>query len=74
MISIVFMSMFYGCNTKKVIITMKPTGSVASIELNPFPGIALRGETCGAVIGCLMALGLEFGREDLSDRRGEWKH
>jgi C_GCAxxG_C_C family probable redox protein len=38
--------------------------------LTPFPGIALRGETCGAVIGCLMALGLEFGREDLSDRRG----
>lgn len=38
--------------------------------LTPFPGIALRGETCGAVIGCLMALGLEFGREDLSDWRG----
>ena len=38
--------------------------------LTPFPGIALRGETCGAVIGCLMALGLEFGRDDLSDWRG----
>jgi len=38
--------------------------------LTPFPGIALRGETCGAVIGCLMALGLEFGRDDLSDGRG----
>ena len=38
--------------------------------LTPFPGIALRGETCGAVIGCLMVLGLEFGRDDLSDWRG----
>jgi C_GCAxxG_C_C family probable redox protein len=38
--------------------------------LTPFPGIALRGETCGAVIGCLMALGLVFGRDDLGDFRG----
>jgi C_GCAxxG_C_C family probable redox protein len=27
------------------------------------PGIALRGETCGAVIGSIMALGLAFGRK-----------
>jgi C_GCAxxG_C_C family probable redox protein len=38
--------------------------------LTPFPGIALRGETCGAVIGSLMALGLVFGRDDLTDWRG----
>jgi C_GCAxxG_C_C family probable redox protein len=38
--------------------------------LTPFPGIALRGETCGAVIGSLMALGLVYGREDLTDWRG----
>jgi C_GCAxxG_C_C family probable redox protein len=38
--------------------------------LTPFPGIALRGETCGAVVGCLMALGLVLGRDDLSDWRG----
>jgi C_GCAxxG_C_C family probable redox protein len=31
--------------------------------LTPFPGIALRGETCGAVIGSLMALGLVYGRD-----------
>ena len=31
--------------------------------LTPFPGIALRGETCGAVIGSLMALGLIYGRD-----------
>ncbi len=30
--------------------------------LTPFPGIALRGETCGAVVGSLMALGLIYGR------------
>jgi C_GCAxxG_C_C family probable redox protein len=38
--------------------------------LTPFPGIALRGETCGAVIGSLMAIGIEYGRDDLSDYRG----
>lgn len=35
--------------------------------LTPFPGIALRGETCGAVTGSLMALGLVYGRADLND-------
>jgi C_GCAxxG_C_C family probable redox protein len=38
--------------------------------LTPFPGIALRGETCGAVIGSLMALGLVFGRE--KEDLGNW--
>jgi C_GCAxxG_C_C family probable redox protein len=31
--------------------------------LTPFPGIALMGETCGAVTGSLMALGLIYGRD-----------
>lgn len=38
--------------------------------LTPFPGIALQGETCGVVSGCLMALGLVFGRDRLDDRPG----
>jgi C_GCAxxG_C_C family probable redox protein len=38
--------------------------------LTPFPGIALRGETCGAVIGSMMALGLLYGRETLDDEQG----
>ena len=38
--------------------------------LTPFPGLALRGETCGAVTGCLMALGLVYGRDELDDWRG----
>ena len=38
--------------------------------LTPFPGISLRGETCGAVIGCLMAIGLVYGRDDLDDWKG----
>ncbi len=37
--------------------------------LTPFPGLALRGETCGAVTGSLMAIGLVFGRDRLDD----WK-
>lgn len=31
------------------------------------PGIALRGDTCGAVIAGIMALGLAFGREKADD-------
>ena len=39
--------------------------------LTPFPGIALRGETCGAVTGCLMALGLVYGRD--RENLGSWR-
>ena len=45
-------------------------GELILKALTPFPGIALRGETCGAVIGSLMALGLVYGREDLTDWKG----
>jgi len=31
-------------------------------------GVARRGETCGALLGALMALGLEAGREKMEDR------
>ncbi|MBN2028222.1 MAG: C_GCAxxG_C_C family protein [Actinobacteria bacterium] len=31
------------------------------------PGVALRGETCGAVIGPVMALGMAFGRDKPED-------
>ena len=37
----------------------------------PFPGIALRGETCGAVTGSLMALGLVYGRD--KENLGNWQ-
>ena len=33
------------------------------------PGIALRGDTCGAVMGAIMALGLAFGREKPEDAK-----
>jgi C_GCAxxG_C_C family probable redox protein len=33
------------------------------------PGIALRGDTCGAVIGAIMAIGLAFGREKAEDSK-----
>jgi C_GCAxxG_C_C family probable redox protein len=42
-------------------------GDLILRALTPFPGIALRGETCGAVVGSLMALGLVYGRDDLKD-------
>lgn len=40
--------------------------------LTPLPGIAERGETCGAVTGCLLALGFVFGRNRLDDWAG-WR-
>ncbi|HLF35406.1 MAG TPA: C-GCAxxG-C-C family protein [Cyclobacteriaceae bacterium] len=35
--------------------------------LTPVPGIAETGNTCGVIIGSLMAMGLIFGRDDLAD-------
>jgi C_GCAxxG_C_C family probable redox protein len=35
--------------------------------LTPLPGMAERGETCGAMTGALMAMGLVYGRENLED-------
>ncbi|NLE94577.1 MAG: C_GCAxxG_C_C family protein [Dehalococcoidia bacterium] len=37
------------------------------------PGIALRGETCGGVVGGLMAIGLVWGREDPKDMESYFK-
>jgi C_GCAxxG_C_C family probable redox protein len=45
-------------------------GELILKALTPFPGIALRGETCGAVIGSMMAFGLVYGRDDLTDFKG----
>ena len=38
--------------------------------LTSFPGVALRGGTCGGVSGSMMALGLVYGRDELDDREG----
>jgi hypothetical protein len=40
--------------------------------LTPLPGIAERGETCGAVVGSLLAIGFVYGRERLDDWAG-WR-
>jgi C_GCAxxG_C_C family probable redox protein len=39
------------------------TGEQVVKALTPLPGIAERGETCGAVTGPLMAIGLIYGRD-----------
>jgi C_GCAxxG_C_C family probable redox protein len=46
----------------------KLDGQQAMKALAVLPGVALRGETCGAVLGCLMAIGLAFGPEEAGDR------
>lgn len=38
--------------------------------LTPFPGMGLRGETCGTVTGSLMAIGLVYGRD--RHQLGDW--
>jgi C_GCAxxG_C_C family probable redox protein len=38
--------------------------------LTPMPGIAVRGDTCGAVVGSLAAVGVAYGRERLDDQEG----
>jgi C_GCAxxG_C_C family probable redox protein len=40
--------------------------------LTPLPGIAERGETCGAVVGSLLSIGFVYGRERLDDWAG-WR-
>lgn len=40
--------------------------------LTPMPGIAERGETCGAVLSALLAIGYVYGRERLNDWAG-WR-
>lgn len=45
-------------------------GSTITKALTAFPGVALRGETCGAVTGSLIALGLLYGRDRLDDPAG----
>ena len=44
-------------------------GSVLK-SLTPFPGLAYRGGICGTVVGCVTALGLVFGREEMDDWHG----
>jgi len=44
-------------------------GSVLK-ALTPFPGLVYRGGICGTVVGCIMALGLIFGRDKLEDWDG----
>ena len=38
--------------------------------LTPFPGLVFRGQICGTVVACVLALGLKFGRETPEDRAG----
>jgi len=40
------------------------TGDQVVKALTPLPGIAERGETCGAITGPLMAMGLIYGRDN----------
>ena len=35
--------------------------------LTPLPGLGETGSTCGALTGCLMAMGLVFGRDQIDD-------
>ena len=38
--------------------------------LTPFPGLAFRGYFCGAVVACVLVIGLKYGREKPDDWSG----
>ena len=48
---------------------LEENGSVLK-ALTPFPGLVYRGGICGTVVGCIMAMGLIFGREKVEDWDG----
>lgn len=62
---------FSGCS-QSVLLSLQEAFSIGSLESFKAAtilsgGIARRGETCGAIIGALMALGLVIGREKMED-------
>lgn len=38
--------------------------------LTPFPGLVFRGQVCGTVVACVLAIGLKYGRETPDDWAG----
>ncbi len=60
-----------GCCSQGCLRALQEQFEIGNIETykaaTAMPGIALRGETCGAVVGALMAIGLVWGREDPKD-------
>lgn len=61
----------YGSCAQGTLLAMQEEFDLGNAEVlkaaTAMPGVALRGETCGAVIGPIMALGLEFGRDKPED-------
>jgi C_GCAxxG_C_C family probable redox protein len=62
---------FSGCS-QSVLLSLQEEFTIGDLESFKAAtvlsgGIARRGETCGAVIGALMALGLVIGREQMED-------
>jgi C_GCAxxG_C_C family probable redox protein len=65
-------SQFWGCS-QAVLGSLQETFSIGDAESFRAgtvlsAGVARRGETCGALIGALMALGLACGRSEMADR------
>ncbi len=60
-----------GCCAQGCLRALQEQFEIGNVETykaaTAMPGIALRGETCGAVVGGLMAVGLVWGREDPKD-------
>jgi C_GCAxxG_C_C family probable redox protein len=61
----------FGSCSQGTLLALQETFNLGNAQVlkaaTAMPGIALRGETCGAVIGAMMALGLAFGRETPED-------
>lgn len=64
----------YGSCAQGTLLALQEQFGLGSNEVlkaaTAMPGVALRGETCGAVIGPIMALGMAFGRDKPEDYEG----
>ncbi|MCK5586394.1 C_GCAxxG_C_C family protein [Candidatus Bipolaricaulota bacterium] len=60
-----------GCCAQGCLRALQEEFGIGNVETyraaTAMPGIALRGETCGGVVGGLMAIGIMYGRSDPDD-------
>lgn len=66
-----------GCCAQGCLRALQEEFGIGNVETyraaTAMPGIALRGETCGGVVGGLMAIGIMYGRSDPDDMDGYYR-
>jgi len=66
-----------GCCAQGCLRALQQQFGIGNVETykaaTAMPGIALRGETCGGVVGGLMAIGIMYGRSDPDDMNSYYR-